>query len=215
MSTKLCLLLIGTVVFIAIFASASAEEEVSLSEDVAASRLVREAAADPRKSSRKGKRKAKKSKKNGKKSRKSKKSKKSAKRSKKNKKRSKKSKQKKGRKNRKNNRKSNGKDNGKGKNREKKKGDKRQSSSAIDVKCVAQLTLAMRRWKDVVTNFQRQSKRITDNMKKGAGKSAKSNVFAPVAEKLISAGGGNMSALECGGNADSEVAKNLTQLGKV
>merc|ERR1712029_463230 len=95
MSTKLCLLLIGTVVFIAIFASASAEEDVSLSEDVAASRLVREAAADPRKSSRKGKRKAKKSKKNGKKSRKSKKSKKSAKRSKKNK----------GRKNRKNSRK--------------------------------------------------------------------------------------------------------------
>ena len=214
MSTKLCLLLIGTVVFIAIFASASAEEEVSLSEDVAASRLVREAAADPRRSSRKGKRKAKKSKKNGKKSRKSKKSKKSAKRSKKNKKRSKKSKKNKGRKNRKNNRKSNGKDNGKGKNREKKKGDKRQSSSAIDVKCVAQLTLAMRRWKDVVTNFQRQSKRITDNKSKGDGKSGKQGVFGPTATKLVSAGGGNKSALMCGGSSTSAGALALTKLAK-
>ena len=85
----------------------------------------------------------------------------------------------------------------------------------VSASCLVQMSLAMRRWKDVVSNFQRQSKRITDNMKKGEGKSAKSNVFAPVAEKLISAGGGNMSALECGGNADSEVAKNLTQLGKV
>ena len=214
MSTKLCLLLIGTVVFIAVFASATAEEEVSLSEDVAASRLVREAAADPRRSSRKGKRKAKKSKKNGKKSRKSKKSKKSAKRSKKNKKRSKKSKKNKGRKNRKNNRKNNGKNNGKGKNREKKKGDKRQSSSAIDVKCVAQLTLAMRRWKDVVTNFQRQSKRITDNKSKGDGKSGKQGVFGPTATKLVSAGGGNKSALVCGGSSTSDGARNITQLAK-
>ena len=99
-----------------------------------------------------------------------------------------------------------------------KKGSKRKMKSqlrTVSASCLVQMSLSMRRWKDVVSNFQRQSKRITDNMKKGAGKSAKSNVFAPVAEKLISAGGGNMSALECGGNTDSEVAKNLTQLGKV
>ena len=98
------------------------------------------------------------------------------------------------------------------------KGSKRKMKSqlrTVSASCLVQMSLAMRRWKDVVSNFQRQSKRITDNMKKGEGKSAKSNVFAPVAEKLISAGGGNMSALECGGNTDSEVAKNLTQLGKV
>merc|ERR1712012_689235 len=199
----------GALFLFAVFSSSSAEEENSVSEDVSAARLVREASADPKKKksrnsarrSRKGKRKAKKNDKKSKKSKKSaKKSKKSGKKSRKNKKKSRKSKKssKKSRKNRKNN----------------KKGDERISSRAIDTKCVAQLTLSMRRWKDVVTNFQRQSKRITDNQNKGDGKSGKQSVFAPIASRLVSTGGGNSSALTCGGSSTSDGAVALTKLAK-
>merc|ERR1712012_918868 len=199
----------GALFLFAVFSSSSAEEENSVSEDVSAARLVREASADPKKKksrnsarrSRKGKRKAKKNDKKSKKSKKSaKKSKKSGKKSRKNKKKSRKSKKssKKSRKNRKNN----------------KKGDERISSRAIDTKCVAQLTLSMRRWKDVVTNFQRQSKRITDNQNKGDGKSGKQSVFAPIASRLVSTGGGNSSALTCGGSSTSDGAVAFTKLAK-
>merc|ERR1712209_49742 len=148
----------------------------------------------------KKKKKSRKSNKSKKSAKKSKKSKKSGKKSRKNKKKSRKSKKssKKSRKNRKNN----------------KKGDERTSSRAIDTKCVAQLTLSMRRWKDVVTNFQRQSKRITDNQNKGDGKSGKQSVFAPIASRLVSTGGGNSSALTCGGSSTSDGAVALTKLAK-
>ena len=96
----------------------------------------------------------------------------------------------------------------------KKKGGNRVSGRSINAKCIAQLTLSMRRWKDVVTNFQRQSKRITDNQKKGAGKSGKQDVFGPIASKLVTSGGGNKSSLTCGGSSTSEGARNITQLAK-
>ena len=99
------------------------------------------------------------------------------------------------------------------KDRKEKKGT-RKSSRSIDTACVAQLTLSMRRWKDAVTNFQRQSKRITDNQNKGDGKSGKQSVFGPTATKLVSAGGGNKSALVCGGSSTSDGALALTQLAK-
>merc|ERR1712012_537294 len=200
----------GALVLFAVFSSSSAEEENSLSEDVSAARLVREASADPKKKksrnsarkSRKGKRKAKKNDKKNKKSRKSKKNKKKSRKSKKNSKKSRKNKKMKSSKKSKKNRKN------------KKKGDERISSRAIDTKCVAQLTLSMRRWKDVVTNFQRQSKRITDNQNKGDGKSGKQSVFAPIASRLVSTGGGNSSALTCGGSSTSDGAVALTKLAK-
>ena len=99
------------------------------------------------------------------------------------------------------------------KDRKEKKGT-RKSSRSIDTACVAQLTLSMRRWKDAVTNFQRQSKRITDNQNKGDGKSGKQSVFGPTASKLVSAGGGNKSALVCGGSSTSAGALALTKLAK-
>ena len=227
MSSKICLLLLGALVLFAVFSSSSAEEENSVSEDVSAARLVREASADPKKKksrnsarrSRKGRRKAKKNDKKNKKSRKSNKSKKSAKKSKKsgkksrkNKKKSRKSK-KSSKKSRKNKKKKSSKKSKKNR-KNNKKGDERISSRAIDTKCVAQLTLSMRRWKDVVTNFQRQSKRITDNQNKGDGKSGKQSVFAPIASRLVSTGGGNSSALTCGGSSTSDGAVALTKLAK-
>merc|ERR1712227_533424 len=177
-------------VFITLFASSSAEEEKSLSEDVAASRLVREAAADPRK---KKSRKAKKNRarKGGKNSRKARKGKKSKK-----------------------NRKNKGKKKNSRKARKGKKRKERVSGRSVDAKCIAQLTPSMRRWKDVVTNFQRQSKRITDNKSKGDGKSGKKGVFGPIASKLVSSGGGNKSALTCQGSSSSDGAVAITKLAK-
>merc|ERR1712227_468729 len=177
-------------VFITLFASSSAEEEKSLSEDVAASRLVREAAADPRK---KKSRKAKKNRarKGGKNSRKARKGKKSKK-----------------------NRKNKGKKKNSRKARKGKKRKERVSGRSVDAKCIAQLTLSMRRWKDVVTNFQRQSKRITDNKSKVDGKSGKKGVFGPIASKLVSSGGGNKPALTCQGSSSSDGAVAITKLAK-
>merc|ERR1712012_314050 len=103
----------------------------------------------------------------------------------------------------------------KGKNSRKDRNKKeRVSGRSVDAKCNAQLTLSMRRWKDVVTNFQRQSKRITDNKSKGDGKSGKKGVFGPIASKLISSGGGNKSALTCQGSSSSDGAVAITKLAK-
>merc|ERR1712227_283269 len=104
---------------------------------------------------------------------------------------------------------------GKKKNSRKNKNKKeRVSGRSVDAKCIAQLTLSMRRWKDVVTNFQRQSKRITDNKSKGDGKSGKKGVFGPIASKLVSSGGGNKSALTCQGSSSSDGAVAITKLAK-
>ena len=224
MSCKLSLLLLGALLLIAVTSSSSAEEN-SLSKDASFNNLrtIREAAADP------GKKKKKKSlKKKGKKSlkKKGKKSKKGRKAGKRKTKAKKNNKKKKGKKSRKGKRKGkknkNGKKNRKGrrkgkKNRKEKnnkKGDKRMSGRAIDATCVTQLSLSMRRWKDVVTNFKRQSKRITDFRDKGSGKSndEKLGIFAPVADKLVRLGGGNKSALQCGGSTTSEGAATLASL---
>merc|ERR1712012_730313 len=178
-------------------------------------RTIREAAADP------GKKKKKKSlKKKGKKSKKGRKAGKRKTKAKKNNKKKKGKKSRKGKRKGKKNK--NGKKNRKGrrkgkKNRKEKnnkKGDKRMSGRVIDATCVTQLSLSMRRWKDVVTNFKRQSKRITDFRDKGSGKSKdeKLGIFAPVADKLVRLGGGNKSALQCGGSTTSEGAATLASL---
>ena len=90
----------------------------------------------------------------------------------------------------------------------------RKSGRAVDAKCIAQITLGMRRWKDVVTNFKRQAARITDNKKKGGNKATKKGLFAPIANKLLNLGGGNKNALECNGTTIGEAAANLTKLSK-
>ena len=83
---------------------------------------------------------------------------------------------------------------------------------SVDNKCFAQSILAMRRWKDVVSNFIRQDKRIKGYKKTGEKKSSKKYLFSPIADKLLGIGGGNKSALSCGGTSNSEVAKNMTIL---
>jgi len=71
---------------------------------------------------------------------------------------------------------------------------------------------AMNRWKGVVANFNKQKTRIEKQSDIAGKKGAKKSVFGPIALKLVDLGGGNKSALSCSGSADSDGAKQLTNL---
>ena len=72
----------------------------------------------------------------------------------------------------------------------------------------------MKRWRDVITNFEKQNARISKQSGIAAKKSDKKGVFAPIALKLVDLGGGNKSALACAGSTDSDGAKQLANLTK-
>merc|ERR1711992_60349 len=208
MDSKLCLIVFGLVVAIAGLASAENNEDSSLSEELASSRVARFAEAEAGKKKRKALRKRKKGLKKRKnrrnKTRKNKKGEKS-KKNRKNKRKNRKSKKNK-RKNRKNRKNRN-----KNKNRKNNKGT-RKSARSIDGMCLESAVTAMRRWKDVVTNFEKQKKRIDKQSEIAGKKSGKQSVFGPIALKLVDLGGGNKSALTCSGSATSEGALQLTNL---
>ena len=67
-------------------------------------------------------------------------------------------------------------------------------------------------WKDVITNFEKQKKRMEKQNGTGGNKSGKKALFAPIALRLVDIGGGNKSALSCGGTTDNDGAKQLTNL---
>lgn len=86
-------------------------------------------------------------------------------------------------------------------------------TSAVDGACVAQIALAMRRWKDVVSNFIRQSKRITTMMEtQAAGKADRMGSFVSLADDLLNLGGGNITEMRCAGTTEGDMAANLTKL---
>ena len=71
---------------------------------------------------------------------------------------------------------------------------------------------AMKRWRDVVSNFDKQNSRISKQSGIASKKSDKKGLFAPIALKLVELGGGNKSALACSGSKDTDGAKQLTNL---
>merc|ERR1711992_349388 len=194
MDSKLCLIVFGLVVAIAGLASAEHGEDSSLSKELASSRVARFAEAEAGKKKRKALRKRKR------KQRKNKKAKKGLKKRKNRKNRKSKKNKRKNRKNRKNR--------NKNKNRKNNKGT-RKSARTIDGVCLESAVTAMRRWKDVVTNFEKQKKRIDKQSEIAGKKSGKQSVFGPIALKLVDLGGGNKSALTCSGSATSEGALQL------
>merc|ERR1711992_117774 len=169
-------------------------EESSLSEELGSSRVARSADADRRK--RKTLRKRKRTQKKGLKKRNKNKSKR-----RKNTKRTKKTKKGK----RKNNKRKN-------KNRRKNNKGTRKSTRTLDGMCIENAVTAMKRWKDVVANFDKQKTRIEKQASIAGKKSGKQSVFGPIALKLVDLGGGNKSALTCSGSATSEGALQLTNL---
>ena len=201
MSSKICLILLGLLIAFAVLSAAENNEESSLSEEAASARLARSADAGNNKSkiSKKNKRKTKKAKKSAKKAAKKAKkaAEKAAKKAKKEAKKSRKVKKtKQGEKNQQKNKSQN----------------ERQSSRAVDGACLESAMTAMNRWKGVVANFNKQKTRIEKQSEIAGKKGAKKDVFAPIALKLVDLGGGNKSALTCSGSADSDGAKQLTNL---
>lgn len=196
MNSKICLILFGLLVALAVLASAENHEESSLSEELGSSRVARSADADAARRKRKTLRKRKRTQKKGLKKRNKNKSKR-----RKNTKRTKKTKKGK----RKNNKRKN-------KNRRKNNKGTRKSTRTLDGMCIENAVTAMKRWKDVVANFDKQKTRIEKQASIAGKKSGKQSVFGPIALKLVDLGGGNKSALTCSGSATSEGALQLTNL---
>ena len=74
------------------------------------------------------------------------------------------------------------------KRRKEQKGTK--ESVKIDAECVVQFTFMLKR-KDIVSNFQKQSKRIESFFNTASRKLEKKNVFQNITKKMIAIGGGN------------------------
>merc|ERR1712141_815774 len=185
MGNKLCLIFLGVLAIATIVSALDNEEDSSLSEELASSRLVRSADARRRKG-----RKARK----GKKARKGRKARKG----------------KKGRKGRKGRKGKNGRKGRKGRGKERQSG---YGSSGVSDDCFEKSHAIMKMWKDVIANFDKQSKRMEKQNGTGESKAGKKGEFKHAAHKLVTAGGGNKSALSCAGSTDNSGAaqmKNLT-----
>merc|ERR1719356_1992261 len=195
MNNKICLILFGLLVALAVLASAENHDESSLSEELGSSRVARSAYAEAARKKRKTLRKRKRTQKKGLKKRNKNKSKR-----RKNTKRTKKTKKGK----RKNNKRRN--------NKRKNNKGTRKSTRTLDGMCIENAMTVMRRWKDVVANFDKQKTRIEKQASIAGKKSGKQSVFGPIALKLVDLGGGNKSALTCSGSATSEGALQLTNL---
>ena len=79
--------------------------------------------------------------------------------------------------------------------------------------CFEKSHAIMKMWKDVIANFDKQSKRMEKQNGTGESKAGKKGEFKHAAHKLVTAGGGNKSALSCAGSTDNSGAaqmKNLT-----
>merc|ERR1712130_777105 len=99
-------------------------------------------------------------------------------------------------------------------NRKRDKKRKGCSSRQADGKCLENAVTAMTRWLRVVTNYKKQSLRIKGQKDLADKKKVKKGLFSPVLNQLVSAGGGNKSALACAGSSNSSGAaqlKNLTE----
>ena len=234
MKNKISLLLFLVLITFAICSAAERSEKTektSLSEEASFSRVARSADADAggkkNKSLKKKKRKHQKSKKGAKKAIKSEKNKRKAqknkRKAKKNKRKTKKNKRK-TQKNKKNvnkrkrkakKHKRNKKNQSNEKNQSIKKNKERTQEGKnwpLDGHCVECAASGMNRWRTVVANFAKQKSRIEKQSEIAAKKGAKNGVFAPIALKLVAVGGGNKSNLTCSGSADSDGAKQLTNL---
>ena len=88
----------------------------------------------------------------------------------------------------------------------------RKDTRTIDGKCIENGITAMKRWKDQVANFEKQMNRVNKQAEIASKKKDKKAAFGPIALKLVDIGCANNSALTCSGSADSDGAKQLTNL---
>ena len=78
--------------------------------------------------------------------------------------------------------------------------------------CLKTAVKAMRRWKDLVSNFKKQNKRVSKQISIARNKEAKKKDFLPIAEKLAELGGGDLSTLTCAGSSETNEAEQLKNL---
>ena len=88
----------------------------------------------------------------------------------------------------------------------------RTNPRAVSDSCFEQVVTIMKMWKDIISNFEKQKKRMEKQNGTGSNKSGKKGAFTGVYQKLVSAGGGEKTNLTCGGSSDSEGAAWLTSL---
>ena len=86
----------------------------------------------------------------------------------------------------------------------------RTSSRGVSDSCFEQVVTIMKMWKDVISNFQKQKKRIEKQIVTGINKSGKKGAFSGVYQKLLSAGGGDKTNLTCTATEGTSQLTNLT-----
>ena len=96
--------------------------------------------------------------------------------------------------------------------KKKQKNKKKKANRNLMGDCLVSAIIAMKRWKDAVSNFDKQLIRANKKSELAEKKYVKKGLFASVALKLVDVGGGNKSALVCAGSTDSVGAKQLTNL---
>ena len=76
----------------------------------------------------------------------------------------------------------------------------RTNSRAVSDSCFEQVVTIMKMWKDVISNFEKQKKRMMKQNATGSNKSGKKGAFSGVYHELLSAGGGDKTNLTCSSN---------------
>merc|ERR1711874_105309 len=108
-----------------------------------------------------------------------------------------------------------GKSGRKGRGRERQTGYGTTTEGTISETCFDTTVKSLLMYKDVIANFDKQAKRMGKQNSTKESKSSKKGEFIGAAHKLITAGGGNKSALACAGATDNPGAaqmKNLTDV---
>ena len=86
----------------------------------------------------------------------------------------------------------------------------RTNSRAVSDSCFEQVVTIMKMWKDVISNFKKQKKRMEKQYGTGSSKSGKKGAFSGVYQKLLSAGGGDKTNLTCTATEGTSQLTNLT-----
>ena len=85
----------------------------------------------------------------------------------------------------------------------------------LSTTCVDNAVKIMKLLKDRLSFYETKFRRISKKSQIGLSKSSKNSVFQPALARLIDSGGGNGSALACGGNSSNAGAKRMTNLTEV
>ena len=88
-------------------------------------------------------------------------------------------------------------------------------TECLPTTCVDNAVNIIRLLKDRLSFYETKFRRISKKSQIGSSKSGKNLVFQPALARLIEAGGGNGSALACGGNSSNAGAGQMTNLTEV